>query len=178
MSYSQLISVAPHITPFEFEGESNTGDGVQLTCYVSKGDVPLEITWTLNGKSLGSQSGVSITPIGERTNILTIASVKATHAGEYTCLVKNMAGSASHTATLYINGRTCVPQFLCKSFFVCLHSPIPCPCLPFYFRLLCFVLFHVNVELNKFSITETFVHFVLENRVFELFFQRFRCYFS
>lgn len=96
--------MAPHITPFEFEGQSNTGDSVQLTCYVSKGDVPLNISWKLNGVKLTPDDGVSIIPIGGRTSLLTIPAVQPRNAGEYTCYASNVAGSAVHAATLYING--------------------------------------------------------------------------
>ncbi|KAK9680795.1 hypothetical protein QE152_g38810 [Popillia japonica] len=98
------VNVAPHITPFEFEGQSNTGDSVQLTCYVSKGDVPLNISWKLNGVKLTPDDGVSIIPIGGRTSLLTIPAVQPRNAGEYTCYASNVAGSAVHAATLYING--------------------------------------------------------------------------
>lgn len=99
-----LAIVLPHITPFEFEGEANTDDSVQLTCYVSKGDTPLTISWTLNGKKISSHSGISVVPIGERTSLLIISSVQAEHAGVYTCTAANRAGQVVHNATLLVNG--------------------------------------------------------------------------
>lgn len=99
-----FLTVLPHITPFEFEGEANTDDSVQLTCYVGKGDTPLSITWTLNEKKILSHSGVTIVPIGERTSLLIINSVQAEHAGVFTCHASNKAGQSSHNATLFVNG--------------------------------------------------------------------------
>lgn len=95
----------PHIAvPFGFEGEVNTGDSVQLNCYVSKGDTPLAITWMLNGKVIQPHSGISTISIGDRTSLLTIASVVPEHAGFFSCIASNRAGQASRNATLFING--------------------------------------------------------------------------
>lgn len=99
-----MLTVLPYITPFEFDGELNTGDNVQLNCHVSKGDIPLNITWTLNGKPIHPSSGITTLPIGTRTNLLNINSVDREHSGEYTCLASNRGGQASHSATLFING--------------------------------------------------------------------------
>lgn len=97
----------PHITPFEFEGEANTGDSVQLNCYASKGDTPLTIEWMLNGGKVPLHSSISTIPIGDRTSLLTISSVQAEDAGQFTCLVSNRAGQATHSATLLVNGTIC-----------------------------------------------------------------------
>lgn len=105
--------VLPHITPFEFEGEANTGDSVQLNCYVSKGDTPLAISWTLNGKSIQPHSGISTIPIGDRTSLLTISSVGADHGGVFTCMASNRAGQSSHSATLPVNGAKTFHYFTC-----------------------------------------------------------------
>ncbi|KAF2905043.1 hypothetical protein ILUMI_01126, partial [Ignelater luminosus] len=110
------INVLPYIAPFDFEGEVNTGDSVQLNCYVSKGDLPVSITWTLNGKPITLHSGISMMPIGGRTSLLTISSVEADHAGDFDCTASNKAGSSNHMATLFINGTNALkllpPQIL------------------------------------------------------------------
>lgn len=94
----------PHITAFEFEGEVNTGDSVQLNCYVNKGDAPLNITWLLNGKEIKNNFGVSTIAIGSRTNLLTINSVQPDHSGVYTCKATNKGGATLHNTELLING--------------------------------------------------------------------------
>lgn len=99
-------SVLPYILPFDFDGEANTGDSTQLTCYVSKGDTPLNISWSHNGKDIDFESGVTTTLIGSRTNLLTINSVNSDHSGVYTCTASNRGGSAQHSAELLINGTT------------------------------------------------------------------------
>lgn len=95
----------PYITPFAFEGEANTGDTVQLACLISKGDTPLTITWTLKDRPISPHIGIVMIPIGDRTNLLTISSVSADHAGKYTCAAKNKAGFAEHSAELLVNGK-------------------------------------------------------------------------
>lgn len=90
--------------PFTFEGEANTGDSTQLTCYVSKGDTPLKIKWYLNDNEISSLSGITTIPIGVRTNLLTINSLQPEHAGNYTCVAFNKGGKTSHSAVLLING--------------------------------------------------------------------------
>lgn len=98
------ISVVPQINPFEFEGEVNTGEGVQLTCYVGRGDDPLNISWTFNNKPIRNIFGVSTVPVGSRTNLLIINSVQPDHAGIYTCHAVNPGGMNEHSAELFVNG--------------------------------------------------------------------------
>jgi hypothetical protein len=103
------VTVLPHIIPFSLEEEVNTGDSIQLTCHVSKGDIPLQISWNFHGQELSSHFGISTAKIGDRTSFLTIASVMAGHSGNYTCMAQNRAGTVSYTATVHVNGilRSC-----------------------------------------------------------------------
>lgn len=104
MNPSFCLVVIPHITPFEFDGEANTGDSIQLNCYVNKGDTPLNITWFHNHIEIPTGSGITTIPIGSRTNLLTINSVQPEHVGLYTCKATNKGGFTSHNAELFING--------------------------------------------------------------------------
>ncbi|RZF38601.1 hypothetical protein LSTR_LSTR010934 [Laodelphax striatellus] len=98
------VLVRPHITPFSFEGDANSGEGAQLTCYVGKGDTPLLISWSVGDLELTSSSaGVIMTKIGERTSLLTLTNVTAASAGNYTCTAVNRGGTANHTAMLSVN---------------------------------------------------------------------------
>lgn len=94
----------PHINPFAFEEEANSGDSVQLTCHVSKGDLPLTIKWLHNNKQMYSHLGVMSNKIGDRISLLTIAHVKDQNSGEYKCRAENAAGSTNYTTTLFVNG--------------------------------------------------------------------------
>lgn len=97
-------SVLPYIIPFSFDGEANSGDNAQLTCHVSKGDRPLQLSWSFHGRELSSHMGLATTKIGDSISVLVIASVAAGHSGNYTCTARNPAGVANHTATLQVNG--------------------------------------------------------------------------
>lgn len=100
-----LYSVLPHINPFAFEEEANSGDSVQLTCHASKGDLPLtKFAWLHNARPIFSHLGILTNKIGDRISLLTIPSVNDHHSGDYTCVVENNAGHVNYTARLYVNG--------------------------------------------------------------------------
>lgn len=97
-------TVLPHIYPFAFEEEANSGDSVQLTCHVSKGDLPLHITWLHNSKKIYTHLGVVSNKIGDRISLLSISYVKDQNSGVYTCLAENAAGNSNYSTTLFVNG--------------------------------------------------------------------------
>lgn len=99
------VLVTPSISPFTFgKNAVNAGELVQQNCAVTKGDEPLNITWTLNGADASSVSGIYVLKIGSKTSILTIESVGAYHGGNYTCTATNAAGLSQFTAHLAVNG--------------------------------------------------------------------------
>ncbi|XP_076544973.1 Down syndrome cell adhesion molecule 1 isoform X43 [Osmia lignaria lignaria] len=100
------VMVAPQILPFAFGDEpSNWGELISVTCSVTKGDQPLEISWAFNGTPIDSQHGsdVVIASTNKKNSVLTIESVAARHAGEYTCSASNRAGATTHSAQLTVN---------------------------------------------------------------------------
>lgn len=104
MLFSHVL-VTPSISPFTFgKNAVNAGELVQQNCAVTKGDEPLNITWTLNGANASSVSGIYVLKIGSKTSILTIESVRAYHGGNYTCTATNAAGLSQFTAHLAVNG--------------------------------------------------------------------------
>lgn len=99
--------VPPQITPFDFGEDSiNEGEGVSVQCSVSKGDYPLNISWTLNGHSIPSNNnyGILIHRASKRVSTLSIDNVQRDHVGNYTCIVNNLASSTIHATFLAING--------------------------------------------------------------------------
>lgn len=100
------LIVSPQIAPISFGDEPvNAGDLVSVQCVVTKGDSPLEITWTFDSQPIRSdRMDVIVSNSGKRVKQLTIESVAARHAGEYTCVASNAAGSTSHSAKLDVNG--------------------------------------------------------------------------
>lgn len=100
-----IFSVIPQIIPFEFgEDEINSGEAVSATCSISKGDLPINIIWLLKGKNVNLFSGIVTNRVNKRLSTLSIESVDASHAGEYTCLAMNKAGNVSFSAYLHVNG--------------------------------------------------------------------------
>nr|XP_033326661.1 Down syndrome cell adhesion molecule-like protein Dscam2 isoform X29 [Megalopta genalis] len=99
------VMVAPHIGPFAIsDGPANSGDMVSATCSIMKGDFPVEIVWKFNDRTIGfNDPDVTITRINKHMSALSIESVAARHAGEYTCVATNRAGNVSHTTTLAVN---------------------------------------------------------------------------
>lgn len=100
-----LRTVAPRIRPFEFESAAFAGEPVQLTCFVTKGDKPLRISWYLHSRELtSSQTGITTTAMGDRASSLSIAAAGLSNAGNYTCVAQNAAGTDYHSAYLEVNG--------------------------------------------------------------------------
>lgn len=62
--------------------------------------------WTIENSNgtRESQTGVTTTKLGPRTNILTIDYVRRDHQGLFTCTAKNAAGNANYSALLTVNG--------------------------------------------------------------------------
>lgn len=78
---------------------------VSATCSIVKGDFPVEIVWQFNGNPIDfGNDDITITRINKHMSAVSIESVAARHAGEYTCMAKNKAGIASHATTLAVNG--------------------------------------------------------------------------
>lgn len=94
----------PYINPFSFDGIANYGDNIQLMCHVSKGDVPIQIKWLFRDQPIFSHLNIVTTTMGERSNFLTVPTVKADNSGLYTCVASNEAGSYNFSAELKVHG--------------------------------------------------------------------------
>lgn len=79
-------------------------DMVSASCTVNKGDLPMKISWTRNGRQLFSNDGISISRTNQRISILSIESVRDRHSGNYSCVAENLAGSVNYTTSLWVNG--------------------------------------------------------------------------
>lgn len=101
----KFISVSPQIHPFSFGEETiNSGEFITVICAISKGDLPINITWTLNGRSITEFDGIDTGTTKSRTSQLTIESVQAHHSGKYTCFAHNLAGTDYYSSFLNVNG--------------------------------------------------------------------------
>ncbi|XP_060864192.1 cell adhesion molecule Dscam2 isoform X8 [Metopolophium dirhodum] len=100
------VMVPPVILPFAFDGETNAGDNAQLTCHVSKGDMPLELFWTFldgNNRSVPLPELTTINRIGKKIAVLEIPVVTQFHRGTYVCTANNRADRVSQFAVLSVN---------------------------------------------------------------------------
>jgi len=106
LKHAVIVAVAPQIAPFAVAEEpANWGDSISVVCAILKGDLPIEITWALNGEPIRpDRSDINILATTRKNSILSIESVAARHAGEYTCSASNKAGATSHSAILAVNG--------------------------------------------------------------------------
>ncbi|XP_059046493.1 cell adhesion molecule Dscam2 isoform X12 [Achroia grisella] len=99
------VMVVPHIIPFEVEESIFAGESVHLTCHVSKGDRPLQISWRFQGKEIPyhNSMGITTTKLGEKASVLSIPTAMGQHSGNYTCTASNRAGRVHHSALVNIH---------------------------------------------------------------------------
>lgn len=96
----------PQIVPFDFGEEEgiNEQDMVSASCTINKGDLPIDIIWTKNGGRIFTNDGLVVTRTSQRMSVLSIESVRARHAGNYTCVATNNGGITKQWAILAVNG--------------------------------------------------------------------------
>lgn len=102
-----MISVPPKITPFSTGSEAvHLGQYITYQCTITEGDLPLNILWTFNNQPLVNEDNedILIAKMGRRSSVLTIESVGARNAGNYTCQGTNAAGKTSYTTQLRVIG--------------------------------------------------------------------------
>uniref|UniRef100_T1IHT8 Down syndrome cell adhesion molecule-like protein Dscam2 n=1 Tax=Strigamia maritima TaxID=126957 RepID=T1IHT8_STRMM len=98
------VNVPPIIVPFTFQDEHLLeGMLVRVTCVVSRGDLPMRITWLKDGDVVPKELVVTIRDFDEYSSVLSIDPLSAHHNGKYTCTATNHAGFANHTAELRVN---------------------------------------------------------------------------
>ncbi|KAK9746054.1 Immunoglobulin I-set domain, partial [Popillia japonica] len=96
------VIVIPQISPFNFKDSTDSGETVSVQCTVSKGDLPLNITWQLNNRTIDKDGGITVMTM-KRFSTLNIDSVQDVHTGEYTCTAQNLAGHSVYSARLNVN---------------------------------------------------------------------------
>lgn len=72
----------------------------------SKGDLPIDLFWTLNDVPLiaDGDQGVTIQRLNARTSALSIEALGAQHRGVYQCVARNRAGFSVISSELTVNG--------------------------------------------------------------------------
>lgn len=92
--------------PFSFGGDHYfAGVLARVSCVVYQGDLPLVLHWLKDGEPLLSHAGISVLTVDDFTSVLTIDNIQSQHSGNYTCVARNAAAAASHTAQLVVKGK-------------------------------------------------------------------------
>lgn len=77
--------------------------GVQ--CMASKGDLPIDIFWSLNSVPIVSgEQGFNVLRTNSRTSALSVEYLDGHHRGMYQCVARNKAGFFVVHAELMVNG--------------------------------------------------------------------------
>lgn len=97
-------TVPPVIEPFAFQKDLSDGMRTRLICGVSRGDLPLRLTWLKDGEHLMPSLGANVSSIDQFSSILSIPLLSHTHSGEYTCVASNQASEVKYSATLQVKG--------------------------------------------------------------------------
>lgn len=101
----QLNTVPPIILPFAVEDLLNTGDSTGVSCTIVKGDLPINIKWTLNDSPVvNGENGVTIVKLSARASLMSIASVEEHHRGTVKCIAKNQAGADEYSTEMRVHG--------------------------------------------------------------------------
>lgn len=98
------FSAPPVIEPFAFPEVIEEGARSKILCSVTKGDSPITIQWLKDGKPLAADLDVTENELDEFSKVLFFPRVELRHRGNYTCIARNSAASASYTAAMVIHG--------------------------------------------------------------------------
>jgi len=102
--------VPPKIEPFTFQEGLSEGIMTRLVCGVSQGDLPIEFTWSKDGKRISKDDpwtdNIEISTLDPFSTLLRFSSLSASHAGIYTCLATNPASQTQFSARLVVQGKT------------------------------------------------------------------------
>ena len=92
--------------PFDFGDQSfDIHSTTSVNCVVIKGDSPVKIEWLFNGRRIRTNDGLTIANTGQKMSLMFIESIQPRHAGNYTCIARNNAGSVEHTSLLKVIGK-------------------------------------------------------------------------
>lgn len=137
--------VPPQILPFSFGDEPvNYGESIGVQCMINKGDLPIDIRWTLNAAPIvNAEHSVTVTKLNSRTSTLNVEYLDGAHRGLYKCVASNRAGEVEYATHLDVNGSHNSDYFSLIPFFLIeLPFPLSYPQMSLYD----FVLLYLNFQ--------------------------------
>ncbi|XP_049947508.1 Down syndrome cell adhesion molecule-like protein Dscam2 [Schistocerca serialis cubense] len=93
----------PQIDPISTKPDLQRGMRTHLSCIVSKGDLPIEISWLKDGAPVPEDEEVSEKTIDDYSSTLSFRRLAPRHAGNYSCHAANAAASAHYTVQVTVN---------------------------------------------------------------------------
>lgn len=106
------LPVPPRIIPFSFEEPIFAGESAQVTCLISQGDSPLNISWMFSGSQDISRLGIGVQSLGRKGSHLLIEAAGSEHIGNYSCFVSNIADTIHYTTSLNVHGISSTKNFI------------------------------------------------------------------
>ncbi|XP_063241575.1 cell adhesion molecule Dscam2-like [Bacillus rossius redtenbacheri] len=101
-----LGAVAPELLSTFIEQTLQPGPPVSLRC-IAAGNPPPHVTWLLDGGQLSPRGyvlGSFVNPAGSVVSHLNISYTRVQHGGIYSCVARNLLGTARHSAALNVYG--------------------------------------------------------------------------
>ncbi|XP_049276092.1 titin-like [Rhipicephalus sanguineus] len=100
---SLVVNVEPpKVQPFSFPTTKAMPKKVVVHCSAVEGSEPFEFSWIKDGARLESNSRMEVKQLSETLSTLTINKAGAEDIGNYTCIVRNAAGSDAATSQLLV----------------------------------------------------------------------------
>ncbi|KAL3180814.1 hypothetical protein MRX96_037234 [Rhipicephalus microplus] len=93
----------PKVLPFVIPKNLLVGERISITCSAASGTKPLTFMWIKDDATLHRGSALRITDSSDYST-LSIENLKTSDAGNYTCVVSNSGGTASHSDVLQVKG--------------------------------------------------------------------------
>lgn len=146
-----LFIVSPKVVPFSFEEPIFAGESAQVTCLVSQGDEPLEISWKLSSPyniTDFTNLGIVTQSLGRRGSTLLIESAESKHRGNYTCVVTNKAATTLFTTVLNVHGKNTTQLATCLFCLICFFYRTVLVSLLLSFTFVLFLLFFQSSQLE------------------------------
>ncbi|KAL3245103.1 hypothetical protein MRX96_018242 [Rhipicephalus microplus] len=94
---------APEMHKMYVDSNLKLGDGVDLMCSLKRGSAPVHFSWYHNGREIRAEDKLGDVVSLQGKSILVVREITRDHIGNYTCSVRNPAGSDSYTVKLYVD---------------------------------------------------------------------------